>query len=106
MQRRAGIRGGGKDGKEDKGAGGGTGRGGSEAPTPILTSWLACLGSTAPDSWGGGDPQPLCAGRGPKSRAWGQERWKRQVTPKARPTHLSKLRACEGRGRERKKSRR
>ena len=46
----------------------------------------------------GKTPQPLCAGCGPNRPTWGQERWQGQMTPKARPTHLSKLRACWGAG--------
>lgn len=71
-------------------------------PSSFLPAW-PFLGSTDLDNRGGGDPQPLCAGCGPKRQAWGQERWQEQMTPKARPTHLSKLRACGGQGRERKK---
>ena len=53
MQRRAGIRGGGKDGKEDKGAGTGTGRGAQKPPPPsFLPGWPV---------WA---PQPLTAGVG------------------------------------------
>jgi hypothetical protein len=78
------------------------GNGGSEAPT--LPSCLPSLfWATGPDNWGGGNPQPLCTGCGSEQQAWGQEEWEGQVTPKARPTHLSKLRAC-GDGAERKKS--
>lgn len=104
MRRRAGIGAEGKDGKEEKGAGGGDG--GSEAPTSFLPAFLPGL-FWAPQllTPGVGGLQPLCAGCGPKRQTWGQERWEGQVTPEAGPTHLSKLRACWGRGRERKKIR-
>lgn len=79
MRRQAGIRVGGKDWNEEKGAG--VGDRGSEAPIPFLPSFLPVwpvLGSTAPDNWGGGGPSSPCVqGVGPgDGPAWGQEGWK------------------------------
>ena len=100
MRRRAGSGVGGKEKRRKERVG----EQGAQEPPPssFLPAW-PFLGSTDLDNRGGGDPQPLCAGCGPKRQAWGQERWQEQMTPKARPTHLSKLRACGGQGRERKK---
>lgn len=93
MQRRAAIRVGGKDGKEEKGA---SREWGFRGPHPFLPACLVCSGLHSPDNWSRGDPPALCAGCGPKRPVWDPERWEGQVTPKARPTHLSKLRACGG----------
>lgn len=59
-------------------------------------------------------PQPLTSGVGESSSPCVQDVGLssrpgvgsdgKNMTPKARPTHLSKLRACGGQGRERKKS--
>lgn len=104
MQRRAGMGVGEQGKKEEKGGVGGTGAGlRSPHPLPAFLPgqfWASQTLTAETEE----TPQPLCAGCGLQRPAWGQERWERQMTPEARPTHLSKLRACGGQGRERKKS--
>lgn len=84
-----------EDRKDEKGTGQGTGAQKPLAPS-FLPAWLA-LGSTAPDIWGGGKSSSPCVQDVGLSSRPGVRSERRDMTPKARPTHLSKLRACGGR---------